>query len=110
MLEHLFDTEQTVFYHGSSTAAGIDHILIPPSDTNVLSEVGRKKNLDKVFFTEDLGLAKIYAGRAKNVFGGEPVVYRVVAPVNPTIMNNSKGAHVWYADWAFCEKIDGVMS
>ena len=97
--------DHEVYYHGSCTVAGIDHIIMPPSDTGVISEKGRKKNLGRVFFTKDLGLAKIYAGRAARSIGGEPVLYRVVAPVNVTCMNDTKGASVYHADWAFVEKL-----
>lgn len=97
--------EFKVFYHGSSTSAGIENMLCPPSDTGVLSEVGRKKNLGRVFFTEDIGLAKIYAGRAARSYGGEPVLYRVICPVDVVQMNDTKGATVYHCDWAFCEEI-----
>ena len=63
-LDTFFSTEPKVFYHGSCTAAGIENLLLPPEVSNTISERGRNKNLDRVFFTEDLGLAKIYAGRA----------------------------------------------
>lgn len=102
---NLFPTDQKVFYHGSCTAAGIESMLLPPSASSVLSEKGRNKNLDRIFFTEDIGLAKIYAGRAAKSIGGDPVLLRVVAPVNVECMNAKKGATVYHADWAFCEKI-----
>ena len=35
--------------------------------TGRLSEEGRKKNLDRVFFTSSIGSARIYAGRAAAV-------------------------------------------
>lgn len=93
------------FYHGSCSIAGIEHIIAPPVDTNVLSETGRNKNLDRIFFTEDLGLAKIYAGRACKSIGGEPKIYRVVSPVDLVCMNDAPGASVYHAAWAFCEEI-----
>ena len=94
-----------VFYHGSSTSAGIDFVLIPPNDSKTISQKGRKKNLDRVFFTTDIGLAKIYAGRAVRSIGGKPVVYRVVSPVDIQCMNVCEGASVYHAAWAFCERI-----
>lgn len=97
--------EAKVFYHGSCTVAGIESMLLPPSTTQTLSETGRKKNLDRVFFTEDLGLAKIYAGRAARSIGGEPVLYRVVAPVGTEMLSGIKGATVYHAEWAFVEKL-----
>lgn len=94
-----------IFYHGSCTEASIENMLIPPANTNVISEKGRKKNLDRVFFTTDIGLAKIYAGRASRSIGGEPVLYRVVSPVDTVCMNDAPGASVYHAAWAFCEEI-----
>lgn len=97
--------EHKVFYHGSSSNANIDFMLCPPDVTGVLSEVGRKKNLGRVFFTEDIGLAKIYAGRAARSYGGEPKLYQVISPVDLVQMNETKGATVYHAAWAFCEEI-----
>lgn len=102
---NLFPSESKVFYHGSCTAAGIEHMLLPPEVSNTLSEKGRNKNLNRIFFTEDLGLAKIYAGRASKSIGGEPVLYRVIMPVDAVCMNGTPGATVWHADWAFTERI-----
>ncbi|ANN86492.1 hypothetical protein KNT56_gp108 [Escherichia phage phT4A] len=97
--------ENVVYYHGSCTAAGIESMLLPPCDSDTLSEKGRKKNLDRVFFTADIGLARIYAGRAARSIGGEPVLYRVVCPVDVVCMNEDKGASVYHAAWAFCEEL-----
>ena len=97
--------EYKVFYHGSSSNAGIKNMLCPPSETGVLSEVGRKKNLGRVFFTEDIGLAKIYAGRAARSYGGEPRLYKVICPVDVVCLSDTKGATVYHADWAFCEEL-----
>ncbi|WFD55625.1 hypothetical protein phi5_145 [Enterobacter phage phi5] len=93
------------FYHGSCTAAGIESMLLPPCASDTLSEKGRKKNLDRVFFTADIGLARIYAGRAARSIGGDPVLYRVVCPVDVVCMNDDKGASVYHAAWAFCEEL-----
>ncbi|UES35602.1 hypothetical protein KKP3664_000063 [Citrobacter phage KKP_3664] len=93
--------EHTVYYHGSCTAAGIESMLLPPCASETLSEKGRKKNLDRVFFTADIGLARIYAGRAARSIGGDPVLYRVGA----VCMNDDKGASVYHAAWAFCEEL-----
>ena len=89
----------------AKTKANIENMLCPPEETGVLSETGRKKNLDRVFFTEDIGLAKIYAGRAARSYGGEPRLYRVISPVDVVQMNYTKGATVYHAEWAFCEEI-----
>lgn len=101
---HCKPVEQ-VYYHGSTTNANIENLLLPPSDTGVISEVGRKKNLGRVFFTKDIGLAKIYAGRAARSYGGSPVLFRVVSPVNAECLSDAAGATVYHADWAFCESI-----
>lgn len=105
MLNNIFPSEFETFYHGSCTAAGIDNMLLPPDDSGIISEKGRNKNLNRIFFTKDLGLAKIYAGRAAKSIGGEPVLFRVVNPVDVVCMNDSAGASVYHAEWAFCEAI-----
>ena len=95
------------FYHGSSSLAGIGNVLLSPESSGVISEKGRLKNLDRVFFTKDLGLAKIYAGRAcRSYGGGDPVVYRVVCPVDLVCLNDTKGATVYHAAGAFVEKLN----
>lgn len=104
-IDAFFPADHKVFYHGSCSDAGIDTMLLPPTVSNTISEKGRKKNLGRIFFTEDLGLAKIYAGRAANSIGGEPVVFRVVMPIDPVCMNNEPGATVWHCEMAFCEKL-----
>lgn len=97
--------EYVDFYHGSCSVAGIENMLLPPAVSETLSEKGRKKNLDRIFFTADIGLARIYAGRASRSIGGEPKLYRVICPVDPVCMNDDNGASVYHASWAFCEEI-----
>ena len=92
------------FYHGTSTAVGIDYRLLPPAVTGVIEEVGRKKNLDKVFFTSDLGSARIYAGRAVSKFGGRAVIYRVIPMGEVECLHDSPGTSVYFAPGAFVEK------
>lgn len=94
------------FYHGSCTLGLKGDMLLPPSETATLSEQGRLKNLDRVFFTKDLGLAKIYAGRAARSIGGEPTLFRVVCPVDVVCLNDTKGATVYHAAYAFVERMD----
>lgn len=94
------------YFHGSTSAANIGIMLLPPDNTGVISEVGRKKNLDRVFFTSDIGLARIYAGRAARSYGGTPKVYRVIAPVDVQVLSDAKGATVLHAEWAFAELIN----
>lgn len=93
------------FYHGTSDILGLDYLLLPPNATNTLSEKGRNKNLDKVFFTKDIGSAKIYAGRACRQFGGKPIVFRVIPMSKVECINATPGTTVYTADWAFIEKI-----
>lgn len=104
-LDQFFPEDVKVFYHGSSTACGIEHMLLPPELSDTLSEKGRNKNLDRVFFTEDIGLAKIYAGRAAKSLGGEPILYRVVSPIDPVCMNSTPGATVYHCAASFVEEI-----
>ena len=66
------------FYHGTARKFRIGEELVPPKEHGFeISEKGRKKNLDKVFFTSDVGSAKIYARRAVNSYGGIPHIYEV---------------------------------
>lgn len=97
------------FYHGTSSVV-YDKIkkeaderglfIMPPSFTSTISEKGRKKNLDKVFFTKDYGSALIYAGRAKNALGGSPVVFCVQVDEEPIVINNTPGTTVYAASKA----------
>lgn len=91
------------FYHGTTSSAKITNFLFPPSVTGVISEKGRNKNLDKIFFTQDIGLAKIYAGRASKSIGGDPIVYKVKNPINAKQVDCRPGASIWIADYAECE-------
>jgi hypothetical protein len=92
------------FFHGSALT-DLDRLL-PPNQTGVLSEDSRKKNLDRVFFTRDRGLAEVYARRAVNSYGGTATVYRVVMPVDTVLLSAVDGASVYHAKAAFLEKID----
>lgn len=96
-----------MYYHGTSThAIGEGEFrLLPPNATGVLSEKGRQKNLDRVFFTRDIGSARIYAGRAVQQFGGEPVVYRVIPMGEVVALNENAGTSVYHAEWAFVEAV-----
>lgn len=99
------DQPQGPFYHGTSSALNIGHRLLPPDETNRLSELGRKKNLDRVFFTADLGSARIYAGKAVRRWGGEAVIYRVY-PVGPVeTIQPRGGTTVYAAPWALIEPL-----
>lgn len=86
-----------MFYHGTSTILGLEPgmTLLPPDQTEKISEKGRKKNLDKVFFTKDLGSAKIYAGRAVNQFGGKPTIFSIEPVGEIELINPTPGSTVF---------------
>ena len=97
-----------IFYHGSSDIVLPEKkfaspIILPPEVTTVISEKGRKKNLNMVFFTTDLKSAKIYAGRAVNRFGGKPVIYRAIPMGKIEKIHDEKGTSVYMSSWAFYE-------
>jgi len=88
------------FYHGTSSALEVGDVLLPPNETGQIQELGRKKNLDRVFFTTDKGSARIYAGRAVNRFGGTPVVLEVM-PLGPVVcLSDRPGTSVYHASAA----------
>lgn len=97
-----------VYYHGSSDRCLSDgsYRLLPPVDTGVLAESGRKVRLDRVFFTRDLGLARIYAGRTVNRLGGRPVIVRVIVDARQVVcLSDQPGASVYHSPGAFCEPL-----
>ena len=65
------------FYHGTSTALKIDTTLLPPNITLVQREEYRNKFIDKVFITNSVKSATMYAKKACQKYGGKPVVYQV---------------------------------
>lgn len=88
------------FFHGTTTALGITTTLLPPAKTERLAELGRKRNLDKVFFTRDQRSASIYAHKAVKRFGGKPVVL-VINPVGCiVVIQEAPGTTVLMADGA----------
>ena len=82
------------FYHGTTQDLKAGDEILPPSITANVSEKGRKKNLDKVFFTKDIGSAKIYAGRAKHSLGGSPVIYEIEPMGEIEWLNQKQGTSV----------------
>ena len=86
-------------YHGTSTACGLGVLssLMPPDASGWISEKGRVKNTDRVFFTRDLAYARIYAGRACNRFGGEPVVFVVHSIGEVVCLSDRQGCSVYHA-------------
>lgn len=95
------------FYHGTSTSFNLEpgDSILPPDETDKLSEKGRKKNLDKVFFTQDPKSAKIYADKARIQFGGESIVYEVIPAVPIEWLNKTPGTTVAMAPGARISKI-----
>ena len=93
------------FYHGTSSNVDIGDRLLPPHMTGTLSEVGRKKNLDLVFFTADKSSARVYAGRSVRKFGGDPVIYKVHPVGDIRVLNTDKGTSVYAAPWAYVENL-----
>lgn len=89
-----------LFYHGSSVELEPGDLILPPSKTGKVSEKGRKKNLDMVFFTKDPRSALIYAGRAVQSLGGEPFVYLVEPQGSVEVLNANPGTTVFYAPYA----------
>lgn len=74
------DTDGLPLYHGTV----MEHVpestvdLLAPIDTGVFREDFRTKHQNVVFATNSLKSAWSYAYKAKNKFGGSPVVYRVI--------------------------------
>lgn len=86
------------YYHGTANYRIVDKVL-PPSITGCISEVGRKKNLDRVFFTTSYKSAIIYAKRAANQYGGIARVLEVM-PVGEIIcLNPNIGTEVYYSNY-----------
>jgi hypothetical protein len=92
--------EEKVYYHGTTVDLRPGDFILPPSETGRMSEKGRKKNLDKVFFTSDPESARIYAGRARHSFldddlATEPRVYEVEPIGNMEVIQSAPGTTVF---------------
>jgi len=85
------------FYHGTSSTLKPGDLVLPPAVTKILSEIGRKRNLDKVFFTPAIGSAWIYAGRSRNARGGVAAVYEVLPLGKIRRIHNRPGTSVLFA-------------
>lgn len=97
--------EQDIYFHGTTIDMEVGDMVLPPNETNVQSEKTRKKNKDKVFFTKDFGLAKIYAGRSKNALDGDKKYVYEVEPIGEVeIISNKEGATVYMSDKAIIMK------
>lgn len=68
------------FYHGTTNVFKIGSVLLPPAITNNKREEWRKKYTDKVFFTDSLLSASVYAKKACKKYGGTPIIY-IVKPI-----------------------------
>ena len=91
-----------ILYHGTTAPVEVGQYLLPPSVTGIVSEKGRKRNLDRVFLTADLGLARIYAGRAAQSLGGRPKVLTVQAfDSDVETLSTTVGATVFHASYGF---------
>ena len=88
-----------VLYHGTSSP-DLSREVLSPDATQVISEKGRKKNLNKVFFTKEYKSAEIYAKRAASSYGGNPRVLKVVPMGEVTAINENRGTTVFHAPQA----------
>ena len=88
-------------YHGTSDAVDVGKYLLPPQTTNVLRESFRRKLLDSVFLTFSLKSAEMYAKKACEKYGGNPIVY-IAQPVVDYYINGVE---------CICEmaKISGIV-
>lgn len=68
------------FYHGTSDTFTIGKFILPPTQSGNLREEWRKNNRDKVYFTDSLLSASMYAKKACKKYDGNPIVY-VVKPI-----------------------------
>ncbi len=78
------------YYHGTSTALGIKGEILPPKVTGKQTEPRRQRR-GKVFFTNSVESARIYAQRAVKKWGGDPVVYRIT-PIGPLKQISRRGS------------------
>lgn len=94
--------EKVRYYHGTNISnLKPGNLILPPSKTGKISEKGRKKNLDVVFFTKDPMSAKIYADRAVNSFGSGVATVYEIEPQGPiSVLNDIPGTTVYFAPYA----------
>lgn len=67
-----------MFYHGTTDCFDVGGYLLSPIETGNKREEWRCKHTDKVFFTSSLVSARMYAKKACNKYGGNPIVYGVL--------------------------------
>lgn len=88
-----------ILYHGTSSES-ISREVLPPNVTQVISEKGRNKNLDRVFFSKDYKSADIYAKRAARSYGGNPRVLKVIPTDDVIVLNEKQGTTILHAEKA----------
>ena len=66
-----------MYYHGTSSALNITKVILPPIKTNIKREYWRERLTDKVFITNSIKSAKMYAKKACEKYGGNPIIYKV---------------------------------
>ena len=78
-----------IYYHGTTDKFNInDNLLKSPIETGILREDWRKKNLDKVYFTNSLLSAEQFAYKASQKYGGNSIVYKI-KPIGDIIHINT---------------------
>lgn len=69
-----------MFYHGTSDVFEMNGTILPSTRTGNKREDWRKKDVDKVFFTNSPMSAYKFAKKACVKYGGNPIVY-IIKPV-----------------------------
>lgn len=102
---------QIKYYHGTSSNAPVKDTILPPNVHSFgISELGRSKNLDKVFVTTNRGYASTYARRVANMKGCEPVIYEVLCD-NVVLYQTCNGLDIYTTNEAhttgvvYCGKV-----
>lgn len=68
-----------MYYHGTTDKFKMeDNIICPSTESGILREDFRKSLLDVVFSTKSYVSARMYANKASEYFGGNPIVYQVM--------------------------------
>jgi hypothetical protein len=95
---------QGTYYHGTSTALGIQDRILPPTETGKQTE-SRVQRRGKVFLTVDFEYAQSYANRAVREWGGQPVVFEVT-PMGPVKqISGTPGKTAFYTEGAQVNRV-----
>lgn len=78
------------FYHGTSSNLNINKVILPPTETQIQRESWRQKLTDKVFITNSIKSAIMYAKKACDRYGGNPKVYQVDPNGNVEYINDAQ--------------------